>query len=545
MGTGIRGRPPSAPARSDYSRRLPLRSRIAWLLRVNRLYGVADEWVSSAAFTAAFPGGCHPGPASESKISRWETGLIKIPYAAVRRYEELLGLPPSSLSSTVEMMTRYMTTRSAVTLPDRHWRRGSQILCEHAFDELLDLAGSPGTMTAAQWDDLTAALAETPGLRLRRKDWEAICSRLLVEMVTADGEAWKPRFEGFQRLLNHPGAQQPSVAVIASWVRCGENRALIEAVSLLDACHHPDAADAVLAQLVAPTNEDAFAGALLACVRKVDERHFTESQVKVIGNVCKEVLRGAPLSGDQLQAHAAATLARIESTPHGPACVRDLTNAADVIDARGPSLPPGYVARNLGAMIAARSISRLPREIPRFEDHLFPRLVAESLWAPISDTRLYAAFLLRSTPYRESLANAIAWAMGRLRRPKDPLIVSRFLEALRIVGTSAERLQVEGLAKPSLPRSIQESALQALGHMGGSSDSTFWREILAAHVQEVRSGNGASERLLNHAIYSMGIKRDVAELRGIADECSFPPAVRTAAQWWLNLPTHMFTGAEL
>jgi len=268
IGRGRPRRPAQEPSGGGGAERLS--SRVAWLLRVSRLYGADPAWVSAGTFSAAFAGGAHPEAVSESKISRWETGRTQVPRRAVRRYEELLTLPACTLTSTVDLITRYLSPVAAAGAGPRAPRG----LAEEPGDRLeafVDQASSSAPMSAAQWDDGVGLITAAPGLRLRRREWDGVCSRLLVETVAADGEAWKPRFEAFSRLLLHRGAQPSAAAACADWARCRENQVFVETVALLDGSRHPDAAAAVVGQLIAPTNDDAFAGALLACVRKVAE----------------------------------------------------------------------------------------------------------------------------------------------------------------------------------------------------------------------------------------------------------------------------------
>lgn len=185
----------------------------------------------------------------------------------------------------------------------------------------------------------------------------------------------------------------------------------------------------------------------------------------------------------------------------------------------------------------------MPREIHRFDDQILPEIIGEMLHTPISDTRLYAALLLRATPYREPVADALAWSLRQPRNARDPLMASRLLEGLRILGGVAERPLVQALTGPQVPFRIQEAAFQALAHMGGCSQPAFWRQTFAAHGPDGSTGCAARDRLLGHAVYAMGIKRDFAGLQGVAADQASSPAVRVAARWWLNLPGHMLASA--
>lgn len=88
-------------------RRVGVSRRVGWLLRVNRVLGREQRWVKAKQFCAAFRGGCWSGTIDESKVSRWETAIIRPPYLAVRRYEELLELDHGSLVAVIDTINRY------------------------------------------------------------------------------------------------------------------------------------------------------------------------------------------------------------------------------------------------------------------------------------------------------------------------------------------------------------------------------------------------------------------------------------------------------
>jgi hypothetical protein len=94
--------------------------RVAWLLRVNRLYGFDERWVRGSHFADAFQGGHWPERTSTYRISRWETAAVRVPYLAVRRYEELLQLPANSLVALIDTIYRYSAqTPGSAPLLDR------------------------------------------------------------------------------------------------------------------------------------------------------------------------------------------------------------------------------------------------------------------------------------------------------------------------------------------------------------------------------------------------------------------------------------------
>lgn len=543
MGHNPRGRPQLAarePAVGDHAERL--KSRIAWMLRINRLYGADETWTSGEVFSAAFAGGCHPEAVSESKISRWETGLTDVPQKAVRRYEQILGLPAWSLVSTADIIGRYLSPSvSPLRSADK---KCLHVADEHSLEEFLDRATSSGTLTGAEWYEAARRFTSLPGLLLRRREWEDICYRLLVETIAADGEAWKPRFEAYCRLLQHPSAQRFAVAACADWARSRDNRVFIEPLSLLDGCRHPDAATAILRQLDSPTNEDAFAGALLACIRKAEDGHFSETQVTAVAKVALSVLSDGPCLSPEWCSHATAILARLPSEVRAGER-RFARNPVPFSDrVAGTALPAEDDHGFPGPLIAPRSISRLPREISRFVDEVLPALVGELLYSPLADTRLYSAFLIRATPYREPVASSLAWGLGRSRGCHTSQLTVRVLEALRILGGAEQRIVAERLSVPCQPFQVQDAAFRALGHIGGFSDDAFWQDSLSLHGSLARAGKTGSERLLNHAVYAIGMGRNFPELHRIAAGRYLTRSVSASAKWWLALPGHMLASAE-
>ena len=134
---------------------LRVRERIAWLLRVNRIFGPDDAYVRASVFARAFPGGCWPGTANESKISRLETAALRVPHQAIRRYEELLGLRPGRLAAAADNVHAYYCPdpccpgASGWRLPRRDPVPVTRI------SELIDKARSDDVMTGQEWDEIT------------------------------------------------------------------------------------------------------------------------------------------------------------------------------------------------------------------------------------------------------------------------------------------------------------------------------------------------------------------------------------------------------
>jgi hypothetical protein len=249
---------------------LRVRERIAWLLRVNRIFGPDDDFVRASVFACAFHGGSWPGTANESKISRWETAALRAPHQAIRRYEELLGLRPGRIAAAADNVHAYHCPdprcpgANGWSLPRRDRVPVARI------SELIDKAGSDDVMTGQEWDEITREIAAEPRFFISpATTWATLSERLLAEQLVADGVAWLLRFGALVRLLSHPVARQPAIAACASIGADRTNQVGIEAICALDVTGHRDASHHVLASWSArPATRPSTARCSPACARR-------------------------------------------------------------------------------------------------------------------------------------------------------------------------------------------------------------------------------------------------------------------------------------
>ncbi|MHC3471007.1 hypothetical protein ACYF6T_20160 [Streptomyces sp. 7R007] len=472
--------------------------------------------------------------------------MTEVPYLAVRRYEELLALPPDYLSSAIDTFNRYLSpgvgavsTRVLLARPPRHLAALAS-----RVDDVLDAVTGDDAVTGADWDGLTAFLAARPGLRLRSGDWSAVTHRLLTETVVSDGRAWRQRFEAFNRLLEHPSGGRAAVAALADWAADPTNQAYIETVCLLDGSAHPDAARSVLAQLADPTNDDARYGALLACVRKLRYGHFRPEQVGKVAGHAAELLRetGARFHDTRVLAGSVLDLARSCDTGEVPDSLRAPVRG---VHAGGP--PPEPLApetrRHLSvlvARIAGSAVSLMPRQTDRFHDATLPVLLEEALADPVFDVRLHALLLLYATPYRAPLAAAVSRELTRLGFGRDTEAAVRLFHALGVLGGSRERPQIERVVlRGGVPAAVADAAARALAHMGGRSGDDFWTAALSLHGTAARAGSDLSVRVLGDLVYALGIGGDRLWVRLLADDERLPSTLRARARWWTRLPSYV------
>lgn len=527
-------------------------ARVAWLLRVNRLYARDEGWGRLGTFAAAFRGGLHPGGVSESKISRWETGAVRAPYLALRRYEQLLELPECLLVAAADTVYRYAApAASGPPTLDRGDLLAPGPTAHRALEDLIDRAQSSAVMSGAQWDELTGRISATPDLVLvPRRTWASLAERVLAEMIIADGVPWLQRFEALNRLLGHPVGQGAAVAALATAAADPTNEGFIETVCALDASRHPDASRHVLRQLVHPTNERARYGALLACVRKVKYGHFTQDQLRGLVQLVGGFLVDAGSFADA-RVLAAELLRRLPSDLPGSAGqrLRRVVVGDPTLD---QVLSAGRLAdQETGRVLVDRVVAQVTvgmgRDLPRFHDELLPALVDEMLYDPVLDIRLYASMAIYATPYRSPMAQALGAELGRALAARDTPLTASILGALRFLGGPAQRPLVERLILAAgLQAEVSAAAAEHLGHIGGASDDRFWTAALARHGEGWRRRRDpASEATLHGLVYGLGMARNDALLQRIRADSEAPAPVRSAAAWWAGRPELIHDSARL
>ncbi len=543
-----RGRPYGG-ARVDRTR--PAARRVAWLLRANRLLCGDAAWVRTSAFAAAFRGGCHPDQISVSTVSRWETAALRAPFLAVRRYEELLELPPGLLASTADLVYRFAApAASGPPILDRSGPHLDGPAARARLDELLERALSSDMMHGQHWDELTGHLSTIPTIVIfPRRLWTELASRLLDETILADGLPWLQRFEAMNRLLGHPVGGRAAVAACASLAADPSSQVYIEPISLLEANTHADASRHVLAQLTNPTNEHTRYGALLACVRKVRFGHFSPGQLQALAPVVAGMMldqsgleEAAPLAVEvlrklppELRTKADAELRRAVANDH---MLREVHAAGRLATPTSAATMVDRVA--LGSQII------LGRNPAAFSDDLLPTLIDEMLFDPVFDVRLYASLLIYGTPYRQPVAAAIAVELAKPQVVGDATLAGSMLGALRVLGGPPERPLIERLVlAPGLPPAVPAAAARHIGHVGGSSTDAFWLTAIAMHGRRWRRHREKhSAAALHGLVYALGMTRNNRMLTRIRDDQEAPPPVRDAARWWLDRP-HRIAGSAL
>ncbi|MGH3097360.1 MAG: hypothetical protein ACRDMV_15365 [Streptosporangiales bacterium] len=512
-----------------------MRPVTAWLLRANRQFHESGEPLSLGEFGRRFSGGGWPGGGKWS-LSRWETGAAAVPYLAVRGYEDVLSLPPGTLTTVVDTLNRYLAPRPtsppALARPagvldvDRHERLAA----------LVDRVHTGGVMTGAEWDELTNFLSTTPAVVLPRPGtWSELAERLLTEMIIADGLPWMQRFESLNRLLSHPVGQRPAIAACASLAADRTNQVFIETVCALDGSAHADANRAVLRQLGSPTNGRAHYGALLASVRKSWHGHFSDTEARVLTRSLRGLVGD---SGSDPETGALAVLV-LDNLRERAGLPRVGSRSSAVVPTTGPTA--GLL---LGRVQAAIDIAAGAGDVAM--DEVLAVLLGELLFNPVPDTRLYTGMLLKASPYAGPVADALVAELARRETLGNTLLASRLVDALCVVGGNDHASAVQRLVgRLDVPAPVRELAASWVGHMGVSATDPFWQSAVTFYGRRwTATHDDASGAILTNLVYSLGLVGNDVYLKRIR-ESDVPQTARQAAGWWLNIRTEVRHSARL
>ncbi|GIH05465.1 hypothetical protein Rhe02_35320 [Rhizocola hellebori] len=508
---------------------------IAWLLRVNRIYGKDESLAVAARFIRAFSGGPEGIPASESQISRWERATLRVTPGVIRRYEQVLDLCDGRIGAVAHTLYRESlgrlgppALRAAVNADDGAARDG--------LSQLLDRALGAEVMSGRDWDELSAGLWTVPVLLHPRRLFDQLADRLLGEMLIAEGTAWLLRCEAINRLL---GVRDGTFAVIEACTTVIEDhrsQILIEPMALLEMTPHPAAASQLLRQIDCPGNDHALRAAWWAVAEKAGRGHFRPEQLHQLSSAAADTLQD---NSSHLACRVAAAETVRQVLPAAtPATRRMLTKATKDDLVTNNVLRSGRTcARETVQAVAHRlgdsALALMHQGILR-RDPVLTWLITEMLFHPQGTRRVVAAQAIAATPYRPALARAIAHELGKSATLANPTLATPLVQALGHLGGAPEiPLVWRLLLSRNLPAPISESAAWIVGHLRAEPDTHPWPHAVSRLLRERDNPLRCDAKALLYSLGTAGRRHDLTNLLTAPD---LHPDLRTAAQWWLNIP---------
>jgi hypothetical protein len=502
---------------ADDGGRFASRTRIAWLLRVNRLYGRDPDLAVARRCVTALS--AHHGPVTPSQISRWENGAQPVPYRVIRAYEDLLGLPTGHLSAAVDTVHQVRSVRPGAPKLDRRFVPGAGLAAE--LDELLDRCLGDAPVRAVDWDGMSARVLAIPHVYLPRAVWSTLVTRLLAEMSVSRGRGYQHRWEALRRLQGHPVAREAIAAAVAEMVADPASQVVVDPLMLL--VHDRHAIQLLVDEVAAPTSARTLHAALTVCELAAEAGRFGGDDAATLGMLVR-----AHLADQGLPTHlrrAAADLAAWLS-PRGPRPRDD----RDVVPGRAAAVAALTTSAEAALDVTARGTSA-------GENRMLSRLVDEMLFSRQIDVRLGAAWLLAASPFGKPLADALAADLAAAATTGDRSPPGEWAFALGTIGGAEHRPALEALLVGTVPRGVTVQAAFSLGNLPGRTDPAVLTRFVRRHGRAWQhSRRDDAEEVLRALLYATGMQRATPVLSHVGGRPDLPSEVRAAARWWLVRP---------
>jgi hypothetical protein len=485
------------------------------MMRVNRLYGPEDRFVSGEYFAQAFTQSSPGRGADRAQISRWERALDSVNYTTLFRYERLLCVEPGRLTATADALHREIHNGSRRFLPRSRDDRPP--------GDLLDKALGPDPMTGTEWDTLTSRLAAARSHRPRPSTQErVIAQRLVSELAIAENLEWLLRSAAIYRLLKEQRLEAAVVEACADQVSDDSCQVVIEPLTILESAAAGEAADQIVRSIVRPVNQRTFQAAWWAAAEKVNRRHFTTDQLRTLIAQATDVLSD---DGHQIGCRmAAASLMRAEPEYASQTALRAVLQRDALARNVFTSLRTTSWDRSdtLIGRLAGAAMSGMPRDVLS-DDPMLKRLLDEMLFHPHISRRVMAIHTIEATPYRGPVAAALVRELQSRAVRDEITIAAPVIQAIGSLGLAEHRPVVERFAAdPATPAHLSGPAITALAHMAGRTSDALWFQL--------------AEHPSHSLVYAAGVHRRFVVLRKLLREPSSSPEIRAGAAWWLNLP---------
>jgi hypothetical protein len=504
-----RGRPPGlvADLTPADSPALDADLRIGWLLRSWRLRLAPESNARSFAATLTGLG----RSADASRVSRWETGRLPVPFDVIAAYEEALGLPRGvlvALAMTTRKLSRPRAELSYVLDP-RH-------VGVDRFQAALDVA-LDGAPSGGDWLDIASYVAtHAEHTVLPTSVWRDLVGRLVHELGLSVGSAYATRNQAALLLSLHERAGREIVASVGQRVTGNESRIVSDAIVLLHHTEDPRAGDLVI-RLLDHSDEAIRNAAMFAAGAKLSSGHFGPDQLAALE---RSVVALAHRHGLGVGGLFGRLTDLVELLP--PELADRVRRGAPPLAGRSPRPTAQTVHPRAVVAGTARSVAR-PDDQP--EEPMLERLVEEAFSHRVAERRLQAALSIAMSPFRAQVARGAARLLRDGAEGERPL-QDRLVMLLTVVATEAERDLLRDLAEdPSSPHRL--GALVALAHIPPSGVPT------RVHLWPLETPDEVDAETFRAALYNAGMTGDPV-LEKLKDDPRQEDWVRVAARWWLR-----------
>jgi hypothetical protein len=476
-------------------------ARLGWLLQGWRRRCLPES--TARGFAPML--GVRGVPADASRVSRWESGQLAVPFVVLDGYERTLGLPAGTLTGIGAAMRRTCPPPAAAV------RRALEPL-DHLEGALETVAfGSP---VGTDWLALARLVAQrADDVALPWTMWRTATTRLVGGLGRSVGHAYVTRFEAATLLTEHPRARHALVLGIGEHVTDPDCPLALDAVSVLQHVPGPQAGDLVV-KLVGHEKPQVRRAAVWAATGKAARGDLDDLQLRRLVPAARRLVA-----------------ADLEEHGHLQSITTDLVRLlpSDVIGRLAAEHPRLVEATAPAGVDLSSLLGDLVTSCgePATADPVMESLVDEALFAGTDELRHHASLVLMCSPAREAVAARCAAAAERVLVAEVPgPVVHRLLERLSTllgyVATEQQRPVLESLVAGG-GRVARVAALVGLGRLE-RSDRPGELALLI---------RGRDEAVALAAVHCAGMTGH-PDLVPAAAVAALQQERRRAAAWWLR-----------
>ncbi|MDO9381025.1 MAG: hypothetical protein Q7T56_19440 [Nocardioidaceae bacterium] len=465
--------------------------RIGWLLKLWRQRASEVELRMQGPFARRLRAQAEGVNADASRVSRWESGRLRVNRPILRGYEQVVGLDHDLLVATVEGMWRDhgLLPRGTAEPPSRREVAGGLDDCFQRLDA--------GQHDGGTWFAL-AGLVATPGtvVYLPEPFREEAASRLVEEVPRAVGQAWVRRLEAMRGMLQDELMRPHLVRAIGRQVTEPSSQAVTDLVANL----HEVGGTAPLEMMVRLARHESApvrAGALWGLEHRLVVHRLPRELMPALGRTLAMVVADDSGRNVDLALRVAEQLPA-EHTGSVAAVVRQRRGA------------DATVQESADRVASRRAAAAAMEALEVDADDVLLGVLGEAFDARRPNLQHEAWMLLMVGPFRSALADHLV----RRCLAGDPL-ADVHAAGLTYLATAAQRSGVVELATAHTGVSPGH-AFRALAHVPGALDPR-----VAGGVP------GADE------MYALGMGRH-PRLHRLAEDPAAPAEVRSAARWWVE-----------
>ncbi|PJJ47838.1 hypothetical protein CLV56_4097 [Mumia flava] len=473
--------------------------RVGWLLRQWRTVAGGAELRRLQPFAALLTEQGHRADAS--RVSRWESGRLRVPVPVIESYESLLGIERATLVALAEGVARSFGER----VPARDTEPSGPATYAEAR-ELVLAADARG----ADWFEWAGWVTQTPK-RLPEgalDDVEALAPRLVSESARAVGIGYGTRFEALRRLIDVPDLRTVVMRAVGAHVIASDAQATLAPIMLIADVHAEKAVDTLITLLTQPSAQMQL-GAVWGLRRKLVRLEVSPRALAALEAQLAQMLFDAT---DEATLIRAANL--IDVMP--PAVAERLRRVRPALFA-GRSRGPASSAANRAAAhaTAIRAVAaRIEAISGRDLDAVGRAIVEDAYHADDHDLRHQSALILSRSPFAPAIAEVL------IEQTHPPRAADGATSLMPYLAGKPERDAL--VARLQRPDVDARPTLIALAHTGGGPVPGN-ADFLSATDVGVRKA----------ALYLAGMQQDPL-LRKLVKDPDADAAQRAGACWWLE-----------